>query len=202
MSMAPVSPPERHPLGLPPGSIRAILSLGIAGAFWLYLSLPQDLHVPLYLHFLAFVLMLFFVSHGRTIGRPEHRSPWHLPKGTFRFLIIGGTVAVLIWQYMHDPQEMVRRLRPTEKELDSWALLFAGTMGGFFVGWLLAHGPWRRAPAFQDILAWIAVVALLMMLGEVLWKCFIDPKKEFVSERPIWETALVAVISFYYGSRS
>jgi hypothetical protein len=29
-----------------------------------------------------------------------------------------------------------------------------------------------------------------------------DPKAELVAERPVWETILVAVISFYYGTRS
>jgi hypothetical protein len=202
MSTMPLAPPDRTPLGLPPGSIRAILSLGIAGSFWLYLTLPQATHVPLYLHFLSFSLLLFFASHGRTIGQPGDRSPWHLPKGTFRFLIIAGTIAAVAWQFMNDSHEMVKRLKPTEKELDSWSLLFGGMMGGFFLGWLLSHGPWRTGPAYQDLMAWIAVVALLMMLGEALWKIFMDPKAELVAERPVWETILVAVISFYYGTRS
>jgi hypothetical protein len=202
MSTMPLVPSDRHPLGLPPGSIRAILSLGIAGAFWLYLTHPQATHVPLYLHFLSFSLLLFFASHGRTIGQPGSRSPWHLPRGTFRFLIIGGSIAVIVWQFMNDPGEMAKRLQPTEKELQSWSLLSGAMIGGFFFGWLLSHGPWRNSPAYQDLMAWIAVVALLMMMGETLWKVFIDPKAELLAERPIWETILVAVISFYYGTRS
>ncbi len=192
---------ERAPLGLPPGSIRAILSLGIAGSFWLYLSLPKADHVPLYLFFLSSVLLLFFASHGRTISAPAARHPWHLPKGTFRLLIIAGTIAVIVYQYMQDPQEIARRLKPNVTELESWTLYFGATLGGFFLGWLLAHGPWSKLAAFQDLMAWLAVIALLMMLAETFWKVFIDAKG-IVGDRPIWETTLVAVISCYFGTRS
>jgi hypothetical protein len=202
MSALPPQASIRTPLGLPAGSIRAILSLGIAGAFWLYLTLPQADHVPLYLHFLSFSLLLFFASHGRTIGTHDQRSPWLLPRGTFRLLIIAGTIAMLVWQYLHDPQEMVKRLKPREAELDSWSYLFAAMIGGFFLGWALLHGPWSKLGTFQDLMAWLAIIALLMLLGEALWKIFIDPKAQLMADRPIWETSLVAVISAYYGSRS
>src|SRR3954463_9549858 len=130
MSTPPAYPLERAPLGLPPGSVRALLALGIAGAFWLYLSYPKVHHVPLYLHFLSFSVLLFFASHGRTIGRPQDRSPWYLPRGTFRFLLIAGTIGIIVWQYLQDPEEMMRRMRPLESELDLWTSLFAGTVGG------------------------------------------------------------------------
>ena len=37
-----LTPVPRHPLGLPPGSVRAVLSLIIVGLFWLILLLPQE----------------------------------------------------------------------------------------------------------------------------------------------------------------
>src|SRR5262249_35130532 len=129
MSAAPELQFERAPLGLPVGSIRALLCLGIAGAFWVYLCHPSVDHVPLYLHFLAMSVLLFFASHGSSIGRPNERSPWYLPRGTFRLLLIAGTVGVIVWQAMQDPQEMMRRMRPREAELDHWHLLFGGTIG-------------------------------------------------------------------------
>lgn len=192
---------ERHPLELPAGSIRAILSLGIAGAFLLYLSHPKATHVPLYLHFMTFGLFLFFASHGRTIGT-DGRSPLYLPKGTLRFIIVLGILGVVGWQCYEDPQDLVKRMRPREIELDSWAILFASATGGFFLGWLVARGPWRSAPAFQDFLAWIAIVALLMTLGEALWKGFVDPKAVLLENRPMWESILLGVVSFYFGTRS
>jgi hypothetical protein len=202
MSTAPVVHSERAPLGLPPGSVRALLSLGIAGAFWLYLSHPKVSHVPLYLHFLSFGVLLFFASHGRSIGRPQDRSPWYLPSGTFRFLLIGGTVAIIVWQYLQDPDEMMRRMRPMEAELDHWTSLFAGTVGGFFLGWLSSRGPWRNTAAYQDLVAWIAVIAIFLLVGEAMWKVFIDPTTKLVADRAVWESILVTVVSCYFGTRT
>jgi hypothetical protein len=202
MSSYPVVPAdERHPLGLPAGSIRAILSIGIAAAFLVYLGHPKASHVPLYLHFLTFGLFLFFASHGRTIGTGSH-SPLYLPKGTLRFVIVGGIIGVVGWLLYQDPQEVIKRMRPQDAELDAWALLFASSIGGFFAGWLLARGPWRSAPAFQDVLAWIALVALLMMVGEALWKVFVDPHGIKIPNRTMWESILIGTVSLYFGTRS
>jgi hypothetical protein len=201
MSTAPVVPVERAPLGLPPGSVRALLSVGIAAAFWLYLIHPKVSHVPLYLHFLSFSVLLFFASHGRTIGVPNHQSPWHLPRGTFRVLLIAGTVGVVVWQYLQDPEEMMRRMRPFDAELDHWTSLFTGTVGGFLLGWLFSHGPWNKTAGYQDLVAWVAVIAMFLLLGEAMWRIFIDPAMR-IEERVIWETILVTVVSFYFGTRS
>ncbi|MFO0815966.1 MAG: hypothetical protein U0796_22340 [Gemmatales bacterium] len=192
---------DRHPLGLPAGSIRAILSIGIAGMFLLYLGHPKATHVPLYLHFLTFGLFLFFASHGKTIGTGGH-SPLYMPKGTLRFLIVAAIVGVVGWLVWQDPQQVMKRMRPQEVELDLWAQLFACATGGFFFGWLIARGPWRTAPAFQDFLAWIALLALLLMVAEALWKGFIDPAGIKVPNRETWESILLAVVSFYFGTRS
>lgn len=194
-------PEDRHPLGLPAGSIRAILSLGIAGAFLLYLSHPKSDHVPLYLQLMTFALFLFFASHGRTIG-VSGRSPLFLPAGSLRFLLVAVILGVVGWQCYVDLPGVINRLKPTEVEMQKWSLLFACTMGGFFLGWLIARGPWRTASAFQDFLAWSAIVALLMVLGEMLWKGFIDPKAEILNNREVWESVLLGVVAFYFGSRS
>jgi hypothetical protein len=192
---------DRHPLGLPAGSIRALLSIGIAGAFLLYLCHPKAEYVPLYLQLMLFGLFLFFAGHGRTIGVRGH-SPLYLPAGSLRFLLVAAIVGVVAWQCVTDMPRVIERLRPRDVELQHWALLFACTTGGFFFGWLLARGPWRTAPAFQDFLAWIAIIALMLVIAETLWKGFIDPKAEILSNRPIWEAILLGVVSFYFGSRS
>ena len=94
----PVLPGEhlRHPLGLPAGSVRATLSTFVAALFWTIMLLPNEknIPIPLFLYFLTALILLFFFSHGKTIGTNEERSPWGLPRGTFRFLIIAGTAAV------------------------------------------------------------------------------------------------------------
>lgn len=192
---------DRHPLGLPAGSIRAILVIGIVGGFLLCISGPQFIQVPLYLYFLLFGVFLFFASHGRTIAAGGH-SPLFLPAGTLRFLIIGSIIGIVAWQYWKDPQELVKRLQPKDVEQIAWADFIAATAGGFFMGWLISRGPWRNAPAFQDLLAWVALIAFLLMLIEALWKGFIDPNGVRIEHRVVWESILLAVVSFYFGSRS
>lgn len=201
---APTLPAERHPLGLPAGSIRALLALGIAATIWLCLSYPKIQHVPLYLQFLAFVILLFFASHGHTHGRPNESSPWHLPYGTVRFLLILGTLAVLIWQFIQDHESlnaMMEKLPPRPDELDRWSSLFAGTVGGYALGWLLSRGPWRKSPVYQDFVAWIALLSILALVGELMLRVFIDPNWT-IQNRVVWETILVTVVSCYFGIRS
>lgn len=200
-NMQPLPLPDRHPLGLPAGSIRAILSIGIVAAFLTFLCHPSATHVPLYLQFMTFGLFLFFASHGRTIGMAGH-SPLYLPKGTLRILLVLAMIVGVAWEIYQDPASMVARLKPRDVELDSWTVLFSAALGGFFLGWLLAHGPWRNIAAFQDLMAWVALVALLLVVAEALWKGFVDPKATLLENRPQWEAILLAVVSFYFGTRS
>src|SRR5260370_15387689 len=116
-----LTPVPRHPLGLPPGSVRAVLSLIIAGLFWLILLLPQEnaLQVPLYLYFLLGLVLLFFVSHGHSIA-PQgsgHRSPLGLPKGSIRAIIFLGTAAVIGWRIYSNLGLLTERLTPTVQPL-------------------------------------------------------------------------------------
>lgn len=67
----------RHPLGLPAGSVRAVLAVAIAALFWTILLLPEswNIPVPLFLYFLSIMVLLFFFGHGKSIGSPEERPP-------------------------------------------------------------------------------------------------------------------------------
>src|SRR5262245_28382417 len=115
MSTIPAAPsaPVGHPLGLPAGSVRGALARQNALLFWLILLYPQEklvnpqeklLHVPLFLYFLLGLVLAFFAAHGHTIapagaGEP---SPWHLPRGVLRVLILLVTVAVVGWRWYTD----------------------------------------------------------------------------------------------------
>src|SRR5690242_10236793 len=103
--------PVRHPLGLPAGSVRALLVLQIVTLFWLIVAFPQEralnpVNVPLFLYFLLGLVLAFFAAHGHsitTMGSP-HASPWHLPHGFFRLFIVVFT-AVLIGYRWHTDRE-------------------------------------------------------------------------------------------------
>ena len=125
----------RHPLGLPPGSVRAFLALMIAGLFWLLMALPdsypEDAHVPLFLYVLLGLIMLFFSSHGNTIGHHiTGQSPLYLPRGLLRGFLIVGTAAELVWLYHSYPERLTGRLTPDPKQLEYWPALLMSAFGG------------------------------------------------------------------------
>src|SRR5579859_6953824 len=78
---------QRHALGLPAGSVRAILALGILGLLWLFVYRYDDDHrLPLEFIYLQILMLLmlasYFTAHGKTVGRQvSPRSPLGLPSG-------------------------------------------------------------------------------------------------------------------------
>jgi hypothetical protein len=57
---------------------------------------------------------------------------------------------------------------------------------------------------FQDITAWVSLLAVLGLVAEVIMLVVINPtlSPEQQLNLPQWQTALAAVISFYFGVRS
>ncbi len=200
-----LAPVPRHPLGLPQGSVRAVLSLTIVGLFWLLLLLPadRDAQIPLYLYFLLGLVLLFFGSHGRSIA-PEgtsHRSPLGLPRGSIRGLMVLGTVAVVAWCIRSDPNLLIARLTPTEHQLPQWPYFLMVLAGGFFVGWIIRLGPWKNLYWFQDVQAWVSLVAMILLGAEIVIRLFVRPNMDQEFDLPLFEKILVGVIAFYFGVR-
>ena len=205
MSTVPGFPP-RHPLGLPPGSVRAVLAIMIAGLFWTVLILAERneaIEVPLFLYFLTGMVLLFFGSHGHTIGRHLNAgSPLHLPSGTIRFLLFAGTIGVFAWMYYKDPTRIRDIVTPKAEQLQQWPQLLMVTVGGYAVGYLVGRGPWRRRNSFQDLLAWVSLMAMIGLVVETVWIVFINPSLVEGMTLHTWEAALTAIVSFYFGARS
>ena len=200
--------PPRHPLGLPPGSVRAALALMIAGLFWTVLILAtmkpeSDIEIPLFLYFLTCMVLLFFGAHGHTIGGHMNAgSPLNLPSGTMRFLILAGTIGVFAWMYYKDPTRIAQIVTPRPEQLQQWPQLLLTTVGGYGVGYLIGRGPWRRKSSFQDLLAWVSLMAMIGLVVETVWIVFINPSLEVGMSLHTWEAALTAIVSFYFGART
>jgi hypothetical protein len=195
----------RHPLGLPPGSVRAVLALMIAGLFWLLLALPSEYTetVPLFLYVMLGLVLLFFGSHGNTIGHHiTGHSPLYLPRGVLRGLLIIVTVVEFGWLYYAHPERLTQRLTPDPAQLVHWPALLIATFGGFAVGYVVRKGPWRSSPGFQDALATISLVAMLGLVAETVFMVFVKPSVNRPLDPAVWETILSAVVAFYFGARS
>src|SRR6266568_188237 len=143
--MSMTAPPIRQPLRLPAGSVRALLALLIAGLFWLLLLLPAEkqIPIPLFLYFLAGMVLLFFVAHGNSISAAGQPPPWGLPRGTFRFLLIAGSIAVIAAHIYLRNTSPLPRLVPNAEQLKQWPNLTIALFGGLLLGWLVGRGPWR-----------------------------------------------------------
>src|ERR1700723_2479790 len=90
-------PQTRHALGLPAGSVRALLAFGVLGLSWLLVWRygQNNEKLPLafiYLQYLGVLILAhFFAAHGGTIGpHTGTRSPLALPRYTVRLLLVAG----------------------------------------------------------------------------------------------------------------
>ncbi len=201
MDESPVT--TRHPLNLPPGSVRAMLSVMISGLFAVMLILPADrvVEVPLFLYPLLSLLLVFAVTHTGTHGGPPTR-PFGWPRWIFRVLIIAGIAGAVGFQFVNNRELLMKRLTPTEAQLHEWPVLLGALAGGFLVGRLLQYGPWRNTAMFQDLLAWLSTLCMIGLAVETLAVIFIHPTiPEGINMRHL-ESFLTATVALYFGARS
>ena len=195
----------RPPLGLPPGSIRGLLAVQITLIFWMFLLAPSERNVliPLNMYFLLSLVMMFFVSHGKSIARRGEvvPSPLYLPGGTLRFVILAGTAAVFAYVFFNDP-ERFQRLTPTPDQLRSWRY-YLGALGiGFVLGYGTRLLPFRHSWMFQAFQAWTAIIAMAILFLHLVFEVIINFSVEIPFDAVAWQTIVTGTTAFYYGSRS
>jgi hypothetical protein len=182
----------------------------ILGTFSAMLMMPETtpVRIPLYLYYLVFLVVghYFAARRHQDAAAPQEAPPLHLPRGTFRFLILVGLTAVVVWGFYHDPH-FADRLTPSPGDQP---YLFLAVLGAFFLGVVvnrvgsrLLGGPAGVPPWFQDIQAWIALLATLGMTIEVIIRLVINPT---LTERQLvlheFEAIVAALVAFYFGARS
>jgi hypothetical protein len=205
---------RRHPLGLPAGSVRALLAFMVFGIIWAMLLLPEEqaVPIPLYVYYLMFLILGHYFavrSHPSVAGVREH-PPLYLPRGSLRLLMILGFAAALGWGYYRNPN-FFDRLNPAAAA-DSPAYLPLVLLGAFFLGVLMARvgqhllaDPVQGVPYwFQDVLAWLSLLAMLGMIAEFLIHLVINPSLALDRQLhlPHWEGFLAGLVAFYFGARS
>jgi hypothetical protein len=196
----------RQPLGLPRGTIRAILAGCIVGLFCLLLWLPADTYVkiPLFLYGLTGVVMMFFVMHLAPRPRAEVAESvgnW-VGQVLFRVMLLGAVAATIILLYLRNPELLRDRLTPSPEQMKSWTEMLLCVGGGFMIGYLLSITPLRSSSLFQDVVAWLSNLAILGLVVCVLIYAVIKPTMAQDWDPVGWECGMAAVISFYFGSRS
>jgi hypothetical protein len=199
--------PTRHPLGLPAGSVRAMMALGVLGMLWAIVLATKEGHLPLFFVYLLYLLILilahYFAAHGVSIAKiPGERSPLGLPRGSIRFLLLAGTIGLAAWFIYHhgvytDPQEIPSFVMPF--------ILVSAFIAGWFLTAIVRTLSGGQLPFwFQDVQAWFAIVGMLGLLAEMVVLIFINPSvgEELKIDPTRLEWGLTAVIGFYFGARS
>ncbi len=213
MSAATAFKPQRHALGLPAGSIRALLALGVLALLWIMALVPgkegQGIFVEkdasqafIYLNIIM-VLMLahFFVAHGHSIHGPTStRSPLGMPRFTVRIILLAGYLGLAYWLYNHKPTFQAADTGPIILML---AVLFTAFMIGFVLTGIVRFLWGGSLPFwFQDVQAWFALIALLLLGVLVLVRLVINPGLELPLSPDNIELTLAAFVGFYFGARS
>ncbi len=204
-----------HALGLPAGSVRALLAVLVFATVWGMLVVRPSQEVPDYLSDLMFVIMGHYFATRKRIaavgvfGEEPGPPPLYLPRGSIRLVLAAGSIAVAVVLYQ----------RGIFTHLDSnpgvmTLLLVGGFLIGVIlngiVGWWRAHVE-RTHRVIEDIQALAAVGAAMVLVALVWNRLFaIVPSAQVDALLNPWghlgrlgpEHLLAAVIGFYYGSRS
>ena len=200
-----------HALGLPSGSIRALLALLIFGTTWGLLVLRPSLEVPDYLRDLLFIIMghYFAARHRSDRGDEPGPGPLFLPRGSVRLILVAGSLAVALVLYQRGQLTTPRENRGVVTLL---------LIGGFLLGVVLnaisdtlrerGHRPPRLAEDFKAMLAVAAAVILVVLVLNRPLHLFPPERVNAILSRWILvgrygpEHIMAAVVGFYFGSRS
>jgi hypothetical protein len=200
-----------HALGMPAGSVRALLAILIFATLWSWLLLRPTQEVPDYLSDLLFIIMgHYFAARRRAAEDPEPGPPpLFLPRGSVRLLLLAGSALVAILLYRRGDLIAIDR-NPGVVTL----LLVGGFLLGVAMNVVTAW--WRdrghRTPRFvEDLRALVSLMAAASLVLLVLNRLFpfIPPARgeDFLAP---WvhlgrlgpEHVLATVVGFYFGSRS
>jgi hypothetical protein len=172
-----------RPLGLPVGSVRALLALAVLAR--LVLDLKAHGTTAAWLAATALIHCVAYFSH-RSAGAegPRGRAPLGLPRGTVRLLLLG-VLGVCAWLYLSQ--------QPVPEDRLPLFLVLAGFLVGvlaraLFLGMRLPHD--SGTPGIYHVQSLVTLIAALGLL----WYG-INPAQA----RPEWVEPLLATATTYYA---
>ena len=194
---------RRPPLGLPQGSVRALLSLMVVSAVITETVRGRDLALPL-AESLMIVLALYFTAR-RVVNVPQpileqmekdgqiqpERHPLYLPRFSVRVIILLSFVGAAAFLYQQD------------KLFTSQAMSSIGLVAAYFVGVILRPfgGLLLRWRFPEGLIDWFADLRALVVLGATgtLTVCYWLDRPNFL---PAWaQNASLDLLLFYFGAR-
>jgi hypothetical protein len=187
--------PTPEPLGLPKGSVRALLAMMMAAACLILVLSGHNVPSSLTLLLLTVIGFYFgFRGAGSTLSdriydpAAKREQPLRLPPGVIRTLLVATFVLAGAMLALHD------RLTSVLTHMEFFVIL-----AGLLVGHYFGRGTRGGSRSRRAMIAHISGAAGLAIAGVLLW---LFASGMFV-HLPAWVVmALCATISFYFGSRS
>ena len=195
-----MSQTKRYPLGLPKGSVRAVLALAVFGTVMLLLL--QDRNIDQSLWMVNYIVLgYYFASRqaaGPTIQAPTATpSPLHLPRGTVRWTILLsfiGTCVYLVWSWEQG----------TKHYWEHSAFFPLLSLTGFFLGRLfqgvtqwLTKGGEEQSKFFQLFADGKALMGLLSAASIIV---IVLLGVKFSGSDYFFRSSTIFIL-FYFGSR-
>jgi hypothetical protein len=196
---------SHYALGLPNGSVRALLAVLAFGGIWVWMWMRPDEEVPRYLRDLMFIIMGHYFAARRRETPQVGPPPLYLPRGTVRMLLLGGFALVAGMLLMQH--------RMLVKENDAVRLSHASVtlilVAGFLLGVVFSRFSTGNTPRWvEDLRAILSVTAgvalLVLVFGFVETRSDSESAKQFRAWAMHYKLhdILAAVVGFYFGSRS
>lgn len=198
----------RYAFGMPAGSVRALLALGILGSAAALAALHPNLQIPDAFRDLMFLILGHYYALRRTAGEPaeEGPPPLSLPKGTIRFVLLAMFVAVAVVLFQRR-EPFNPQATPAIYTLIVVAGFLLGIVTSKFVGGLWSKGR-RPKRIWIDLRAVVALLAAIMLVI-LAWNesyHFLPLRRESGPRPPITAEGirhvLAAIVAFYFGARS
>jgi len=192
----------RPPLGLPVGSVRALLTLPIVAVVIAQVARNRELE-PLWIETLMITLAHYFTSR-RFINLPPEvirrleaeglveceGNPLYLPRFSIRALIVLAFVGLAVYAYQQG------------RLFDLHTLSILGVVAAYLLGilvrsvkhwWFRGETP-KTIAGWEDLKAAIVLIVLLFTAGAYLWG-----RPDLVP--PQLRNATLGLVLFYFGSR-
>lgn len=204
------SPKSWPPLGLPIGSVRALLTLIVMAVVLTNVAWGREVDV-LWIETLLIALAHYFTSR-RFVSLPpdvverleqdgvieRERNPLFLPRNSVRTLIVAAFVALGVYLYKEHPERLLDfekgHLKPAAGLLGIVAAYFLGAIFGGISTWFRRRGERVATGTWGDIKALVVLIVLVLAaIPELMDKPLDLP--------PIFHQVALAMMLFYYGSR-
>lgn len=189
---------SRHALGLPGGSVRALLALGVVGTVCALLLQSPAAALPEHLESLLFVVLgHYFAARAQApASSGDGPPPLWLPRGTVRLLLAGALIGVGVVFVRHGDATSQRGV----VTLVLAGAFILGLLLTRAAGWLRRLVP-RPLRVLEDIRALVGLVALGLLAVHAFHAVLPGPEALGLG-RLGPEQALAGLVGFYFGSRS